>query len=162
MQSKFAVAQTIGLAVAILGIGLVILSVNNAILIDAKYREIFNNRAVDIPVDFSKPGDIIVPLVPKKSPMSGIDWDSTWFFLEIVPPLKPGESIEKLLQGLSASLTISDEKKNNVIKMQIKPEDVHDFLIQGNGFTLQKFVDYSKGKYFAEVCVTSAAKNFSW
>jgi hypothetical protein len=161
MQSKFAVARTVGLAITIFGAGLVVLSISNAIRMNAELREIRHNRAVDIPVDLSKPGETAVLLVPKCSPMGGVGWDSTLFYLEVDPPLQPGESIEKLLQGLSASLTISDENKNAVIKIQIKPEDVHDFLIWGNGYFAQRFVDYSKGKYSAEVRVTSGAKNLA-
>jgi hypothetical protein len=161
MQSRFAIARTVGLAIAILGAGLVVLSIDAAIETDAKLQEIRHNRAADIPVDLSKPGETVVPLVAKCSPMSGIDWDSTLFYLELDPPLQPGESIERLLEGLSASLTILDESKNAVIKMQFKPEHVRDFVIWGNGYTMQRFVDYSRGKYSAKVHVISGAKSLA-
>jgi hypothetical protein len=160
MQSKFAVARTIGLAITILGTGLTYLFIDDAIQTDAKLREIFHNRAADILVDLSKPGETVVPLVPKGRPMSGIDWDSTNYYLEVDPPLQPGESIGELLQGLSASLAILDEKKNAVIKMQIRPDRVQDFRIWGDGH-MHRFVDYSKGKYSAEVRVISGAKKLA-
>jgi hypothetical protein len=160
MPSKFAICITIGLIVAVSGIGLAVFFARQARLA-AELEGSFVPRTLEFRVDLSKPGETTAALTHASGTSSVAlrDWGRAYLCLALDPPMKPNEEPGELLQGLSAVLTLSDEEKKDVIQVKIQPEGIT--IGTDNAVVFGICNDFSLKNYVATLHVVSVAKNLA-
>jgi hypothetical protein len=155
MQRKFAVGRTIGLLIAVLGIGNAIPCARSAMEANAKFQRWLTDRPMEMHVDLSKPSETTAPF----RQTCGISHGEN-ILLKVDPPLKPTEKPGELLKGLSAALAVVDEHENSIATVKMDGKSVYESPFQED-ILLAGFYPFAEGNYVATIRVLSGAEGLA-
>jgi hypothetical protein len=155
MRAKFAIGRTIGLLIALFGLGNSIHCARLAMQANAKFQRWLSDRPMELPIDLSKPGETTSSF----HQTCGISHGEN-IFLKVDPPLKSEEKPEELLKGLSAVIIVSDKHNREVAAVKMDSKSVYDGRFQ-EGILLAGFCPFAEGDYGATIRVVSGAERLA-
>ncbi len=146
---RIATGRTVGLVVAIVGIGLSIWCACESIRLNAEFRQLLGARPMESAIDVSKPGEITVPFHQTCSISHG-----EALFLKCDLEDQSKQSAEKLLGDLSGSLVIKDANGSEIESVKINNTTVQDW---DGKIMLTGFAPFRNGDYVATIRFDSGA-----